>query len=243
MKPIESMRGLAVIAPLKELNLVEEGDFAMCLTHIALGEDRYCEFYKNYKGFKLLDNSFFELKRALSFREVMKACNRIEADCIVLKDGTLDYIDDAKKEGLYVMAVPTTREEFHEFLTNEKVDKVGVSCLHIPKIMGEEVFSPCRGIFIRQEFKRYANESFKHKIHFLGSTNRVLRDIKDANGLVTSIDSSLPYFAALENASIDTRVDKEFSFWDGRTLKYPKQFDNFARNVQAFKDALKNTEV
>lgn len=236
---IESMKGLAVIAPIKELNLVKEGNFAMILAHIALGESSYADFYKNeYKGFKLLDNSFFELQRALSFREVLKASKRVGAHCIVLEDGTLNYLDEAKAEGLYVMAVPTSREQFHEFLTNEKVDKVGISCLHIPKIMGEPVFSPCRGLFVKQEFKQYANESFKHKIHFLGSTNNALQDIKDAEGLVTSIDSSLPYFAALENKSVDTRVDKEFSFYEYRMLEYPKQFDSFTHNVQAFKDAL-----
>lgn len=238
MKPIEMMKGLAVISSIKELNLVNEGDFAMILTHIALGEQKYADFYKNeYKGFKLLDNSFFELGRALSFREVMKAVKRVDADCIVLEDSTLNHIDDAKSEGLYVMAVPTTREQFHEFLENEKVDKVGVSCLHIPKIMNEEPFSPCRGHFVFHELK--GKEGLAKKIHFLGSTNNILQDLKDARGLVTSIDSSLPFFAALENQSIDTRVDKEFSFYEGKMLEYPRQYEAFHKNVDAFKNALK----
>ena len=239
MKSIDMMQGLAIIASIKEKHLVNEGDFAMILTHIALKEDEYSSFFKDeYKGFKLLDNSFFELGYALSFREVMKAVRRVEADCIVLKDGTLDYIDDAKKEGLYVMAVPTTNEEFMNFIQNEKVDKVGVSCLHVPKIMNEPIFSPCRGIFVKNMFKDL-DKSLAKKIHFLGSTNGVISDLKSAEGLATSIDSSLPYFAALENRSIDTRVDKEFSFYEYRTLEYPKQYDAFHKNVDAFKIALK----
>lgn len=238
-KPIEMMQGLAVIASIKEKHLVNEGDFAMTLAHIALKEDSYADFFKNeYKGFKLLDNSFFELGYSLSFREVMKAVKRVGADCIVLEDGTLNHIDDAKSEGLYVMAVPTTSEEFDEFIQNENVDKVGVSCLHIPRIMHEETFSPVRGVFVKHKFK-CLDKKLAKKIHFLGSTNNVIQDLKSAEGLVTSIDSSLPYFAALENQSIDTRVDKEFSFYEYKMLEYPKQYDAFHRNVDAFKNALK----
>lgn len=211
------MKGVAAIVSLKNLELVNEGDFAMCLTHIALGEEKYCEFYKNYNKPKLLDNSYFELGYALSLREVVKAARKIDANVIVMKDGTLEGLESLLDEGFQVMAVPTTEAQFKDFIVNEKVSKIGVSCLHIPAIVGREKFAPVRGAFVASCLKELNAVHLKEKVHFLGSTNNVLQDIKDAEGLVNSIDTSLPFFAALEGVSgVDKRVDKEFSFYDER---------------------------
>ena len=69
---------------LDEVQPLADYDFA--LTHLVLSDEKYAEWYKNSKKFKVLDNSTNELLKPCSLRDIEKAASIIKPDLIVPPD-------------------------------------------------------------------------------------------------------------------------------------------------------------
>lgn len=78
---------LASITPIKDFYLSLEGDGPiMLLTHLVHRFPEYAEQARNYKGYKILDNSLIEMGSALNLTTVLEAAEKVDADEIILPD-------------------------------------------------------------------------------------------------------------------------------------------------------------
>lgn len=202
--PLDSMRGISFISPFSVMSKAAEySDFHMCLTHLVLANKDYAEFYKNENKFKLLDNSYFELGECVKCYDVLKAAEKIKADCLVLSDGSLDSIYQYKKEGYAVMYIPKDATAFKIAMKASEIDKVGISCLHIPQFMGYESFT---GNSRKDFLKKYWEKGFdKNKVHLLGSMNLPLLELTSIRDYASSIDTSYPVWAGMNKQLIRDR--------------------------------------
>ena len=99
-------------------------DYAFILLHKLLDDPIYADFYKNYKGFKILDNSCYELGEAMDDDLLAEYVNKINPDVFILPDKlgdkkvtidrSMEFLD--KFPSLKSKAMPVvqgaTREEF-----------------------------------------------------------------------------------------------------------------------------------
>ena len=61
-------------------------DMAMCLTHLVEKNPEYRDFYHDFGGYKILDNSLIELGSAVGLQRVLEAAREIRAQEIILPD-------------------------------------------------------------------------------------------------------------------------------------------------------------
>lgn len=202
--PITHMSGISFISPFSVMEkAAKHSNFHMVLAHLVLREQEYADFYRNEKKFKLLDNSFFELGECLKPYEVLKAAEKVKADCLILTDGSLDSIEQYKKEGYYVMYIPKDAISFKIAMRAPEINKVGISCLHIPQYMGREAFE---GNTRRDFLKANWEKSFdKSKVHLLGSMHRPLVELETIRDYASSIDTSYPVWAGMNKQLIRNR--------------------------------------
>lgn len=140
---------IAHIVPVKQMYLIEDQPIAMFLTHLVENYPEYEHFAKNFKGYKILDNSLIEVGKAMSIGRVIDAACRIHADEIILPDvfrssgPTLHAVESGlttidtmgMSQAFYVMAVAQghsaeTFKQCYEAL--EKINEIDV--IGIPKI-------------------------------------------------------------------------------------------------------------
>lgn len=179
-------------------------DIYMCLTHLVEKDPEYANFFRNTKGYKILDNSLIELGDAASLERVLQAAEKIRADEIILPDvfldregtleavfNSLDYLEDHQLIGKYkLMAVcqGSTPDEFERcFRTLETIPEIDV--IGIPKVCAK--LHPCGRPFFEGLWK-YS----KKQIHLLGlwySWNE-LREYTDIDA-IRSMDTCLLAFA------------------------------------------------
>lgn len=63
----------------------------LLLIHWAMENREYCEFYKKSNIYKMLDNSFYELKRAMPTEELIKWAIELNVDEVVAPDQMFNY--------------------------------------------------------------------------------------------------------------------------------------------------------
>lgn len=87
------------IVPVKNLSfyrlygLASSPTTVMCLTHLVEEFPQYAEFFKDYEGYKILDNSLIELEGAVDIERVVAAAEAIGAQEIILPDAFRSYTD------------------------------------------------------------------------------------------------------------------------------------------------------
>ena len=74
------------IVPVKNMVFIKEQPMGMFLTHLVERYEEYREFARNFKGYKILDNSLIELGGSVSLQRVVEAAVAIQADEIILPD-------------------------------------------------------------------------------------------------------------------------------------------------------------
>lgn len=67
-------------------DLGKYNDYSFCLAHLALQDRTYIDFYKKAKGYKIVDNSIFELDHALPYADIIKAADILKANEVVSPD-------------------------------------------------------------------------------------------------------------------------------------------------------------
>ena len=143
---------MALIPPVKNLELTKQGNMYMILTHLVHSSAEYREFYRNQTDkFKILDNGAFE--DALNdIESICNAAAMVSADEIILPDIILDgkaTIEETKKalqwlaernlhKKYKLMTVPQGRSEdewwecFFFMNDHPMIDAIGLSKLSCP---------------------------------------------------------------------------------------------------------------
>jgi len=67
-------------------DLGKYNDYSFCLAHLALQDKTYVDYYRKAPGYKIVDNSIFELAHALPYSEIIKAANTLNANEVVSPD-------------------------------------------------------------------------------------------------------------------------------------------------------------
>lgn len=204
------MQGISFIAPFKHLEKgAKSSDFCMVLAHLVLENEAYREFYRKVDRVKLLDNSFFELGYSLSVPAMLEAASLIDADYLVMPDDTLNGLDEFKDAGYKVMAVPSAIPSLEAFLANEEVDRIGLSCLHIPKMCNLPAFNPkARALCINE----WVKPKDYWRLHLLGASDDLKEEFRLLKGRFGSIDTSLPIWSGLNNIRLKNRLSKHCDF-------------------------------
>jgi len=131
----------AHIAPKTCMTLaMAESDIHMALFHLT-GDDNYNKRFREATREVIMDNSFYELGKCPPVEELIRAGHKINADYIVLPDGTLDGIAEIKTAGFKVMAIPAgpnMTELFIDWMYDDRVDLVGLSFFHSRLAVGSD---------------------------------------------------------------------------------------------------------
>ena len=103
----------AAIAPIKYMELTSHLDTHMFLAHMCSDID-YVREAKKLKGFKILDNSYYELKASLSKTTLVDCAKMIDADFIVAPDGEVKeaMVNVFNSRGFGAMLVPKDLKQF-----------------------------------------------------------------------------------------------------------------------------------
>lgn len=202
------------IVPTNSLHLVTNEPMQMFLTHLVLSNKTYAEWAKNYKGYKILDNSLIENHgRAIDITDVLKAAEIIHADEIILPDvfsdgqETLKKVDQALKrckDVPYKLMAVVHGKDYNEWIETfrcldnyEEIDTLG-----IPKVCTK--LSP-KG---RADFENIWLDSSK-EIHLLGLwySFAELKDLKNPER-VRSVDTcQLAYLSKYHMEVLSVRPD------------------------------------
>jgi len=194
---------LAVIAPVSHIWLSNLGDIGFLLVHRILNHPEVVEFWRKYPGFKLLDNSVFELEKPCPVDEIMEAARLVEATEIVLPDFPGDEVETfrASKEFMECLSVSerlkykfmyvlqgTTPKELDLAIEHAKelqVNTVGFSILTFWKFQG--LFHKRRPEVVHYCVPRLPGMSY----HLLGLDDPF--ELYAYKGLrIRSVDTSLP---------------------------------------------------
>jgi len=157
---------IAFIPPVRHINLVELGDYAFILAQQAQKHPEIIEYYKQYTGFKILDNGAFEavalkeLPQCLPFDVCMDLAKEMTVDEVVLPDypyegkktfeenkELLESISLKEKRMFRLMHVPHGRSvleyvDWYMAALELDVDTIGFSILDLWKQPGMERMRP-----------------------------------------------------------------------------------------------------
>lgn len=145
----------------------------MALFHLTNDPD-YCAAYRNAPCDVILDNSFFELGKCPPVDDMLEAAVRVNADYVVLKDGTLEGAARFKEAGFKVIAVPAgpqMEEQTISWAQDPYIDLVAISFTHAARAIGVLKNNPSA----RFEFMNSIDFHLipEGKLHMLGMTNSV----------------------------------------------------------------------
>lgn len=235
------LNNVALIAPkqyMKEIG--EENDFHLFLAHMIQGDAKYAELAKEAKGYKILDNSFFELGYSLPVDRLIRLADEINVSCIVLPDGLEGFNQKDKvlgKSSYNVMLVPKTFEQLQSFagyaLSTPRI-YVGLSGIHSSNMLREYFNLPVERFACMNRFlvlsqlmsadkHLYKNFITSKKLHLLGLGDYPLLELKAFNlaGIEYTNDSNAYVWPYLHRRVRFDEIEKkqgrfiDFDYFDG----------------------------
>lgn len=225
------LNNVAMIAPkqyMKEIG--EENDFHLFLAHMVQGDADYAKLAKEAKGYKILDNSFFELGYSLPLDKLIKLADEINASCIVLPDGLEGFNQRDRvleKTSCGVMLVPRTFEQLISFVTfalNTPRVYIGLSGIHAANMLREqfelpvERFACVNRLLVLSQLMSYDKHLYKNfiiskKLHLLGLGDRPFLELSAFNlaGVEYTNDSNAYVWPYLFNRVRFDEIEKKQS--------------------------------
>ena len=193
----------------------EESDFSMVLAHLVAKNDDYARYYAISTMPKVLDNSYYELGRALRTDELISIGKDINVDCIILPDGEYDQsdIDKVRSEGFLVECIPAGPDFVKQYAAmqeDKNVSYIGMSNIHCCHFLGV----PKGDVAARFNVMRSQGAN---KIHMLGMYDSVYEVclMKHFKHKIHLWDTSAPIKYGLNWSHISNKVGK-----------YPMDFDS-----------------
>jgi len=201
---------IALIPPIPNLDYAAQGDLDMVLTHLALKEKKYLDFYSASARFKILDNGACEGVMH-PIEEVVKVALQINASEIILPDiimngaATILEMNKAirwlKVNDLLgkfrLMAVPQGKTEnewlgcFKVMSETIEIDTIGFSKLSCPACF-KDTISIARLKAVKSVEKAGLISKDK-QYHLLGGSAQILYEVKKQAKWIRSIDTSAPF--------------------------------------------------
>lgn len=189
-------------------DLGKYNDYSFCLAHLALQDKAYVDYYRNTPGYKVVDNSIFELSKPLSYPDIIKAANILNANEVVAPDSFQDgpktikaaedflkYFKATNLVGKYkVMGVvqgsniPSWVNCFMWMEQNPLIDVIGISYVGCASFATHPTDSRVRAV-------QYASEHVKASkpLHLLGIGGNPLEvNLYKNFSIVRSCDTSIP---------------------------------------------------
>lgn len=208
------MLKLCSLLPIEHMHFNEGlNDYELILSHLCNESDRYTRFYKLYNGYKILDNSGFELQQSCSNDILYKAA----IECNVQEYFIPEIFNDESKSVI-------KRQEFLETETYTKLhDKITIQAIQSinfdnSKIVANRVSVPAH--LDRIKVMKKLNNTYRFNAYFSGLTggNRYF-DIKKIAELITllklypnmdiMIDTSIPFLMTKAGTSIADAIKYE----------------------------------
>lgn len=209
----------APIVPIKAMNITASFDTQMFLAHLCLESKEYVEKCKSARGYKILDNSYYERGKSMWGETLLRIADDIRASAAVLEDDSLKCFEDFYREGIDCFVVPHTKENLVKFAEHccYEYGEGAILCLsHIAtqKMFGGKKFSQNNRIAALKYLKENVDEQcweylVNGGLHFLGLGDypfRELQLIQDEIGDNFSVDSSLflyPFLATGGKVSLE----------------------------------------
>ena len=187
-----------------------ESGIHMALFHLT-NDDSYNKPFREATREVIMDNSFYELGICPPVSALIKAAHKINADYIVLPDGTLDGIDEVKAAGFKVMAIPAGPDmtrQFEAWMGDDNVDLVGLSFFHSRLAIGSDnrYDAGARFNFLQTVGNIY---HMKKKVHCLGMGDTVheVQLLRPYWDIIKSWDTSAAVWSGLHDIHVKhTRV-------------------------------------
>ncbi len=182
-------------------------DFDFALTHLVLSDEKYAEWYKNSKRFKILDNSTNELLEPCSLEDIKKAADIIQPNLIVPPDhlgnhfATIESLDKAIKLFWIEKILPVVQGHELRYVLGcfDYIQNLGFKRVAVPY---DILSSRQDNVTVMAENRQkvvnsiIAKMSIGSEIHLLGFNT--LEELWDCNrGWVTSIDTGSPILHGL----------------------------------------------
>ena len=230
-------------------DLGKYNDYSFCLAHLALQDKAYVAYYKNAPGYKIVDNSIFELDHALPYADVMKAAGILRANEVVSPDSFqnsaktikatedfLKYFSAAGLVGKYkVMGVvqgsniPSWVKCFTWMDKNPLIDVIGISYVGCASFSTEPTDSRVKAV-------KYAIDHIKptKPLHLLGiGGNPMEVALQKTFSQVRSCDTSIPVVDGYYNVRYD--MEKGSNILPKN--KRPSDYFNLTLNSSQLTDA------
>lgn len=201
---------IAHIAPIKHIELAQKhSSIHMTIAHW-LADGKYHALWYSFKrnnpsSYIIVDNGYYELGYSLDFDYCLDRALSINADCIVLSDGPVkeQELKLAKSKGLQVMAVPTSKQDFHDYMSNPDIDKVGLGSIHVVNMLDSSVARlkfdyRNRYNFLKAEMKITYDKS---KVHLLGIADEI-SEVVLCNQYAGSMDTSAAIWRGINDVDI-----------------------------------------
>lgn len=224
---------LAFLSPTKYLDKVSvRGDMHLVLAHRVLTDEKYCEFYRREKKYKILDNGAFELGNPMRTDDILKAAEMVDADEVVAPDvfndghrtiestrnfvcriRTLDPGFKNKEYRFKVMGVPHGKDFidwlvcFSKMYEHNQIDVIGIGFKSV-KVMEplwphEPTESALRVKLVKALVHTFPNKT----IHLLGGGSNPIeallyKEVKQ----VRSLDTKLAYLCGQMDIKFDTKT-------------------------------------
>lgn len=199
---------VALIPPVDNLHYCDNEEMVMALTQLVLTNSKYCSYYSNHKGYKILDNGAYE-SELQGIEGVIKAAKAISASEIILPDIIFDCdktielahssIEYLKKKGLLgaynIMAVPQGDTEENWWKCYEaleiiaEINVIGFSKLSCPKAFNDTITQS------RLKITSSCSPMPDKQYHLLGGSYEILDEVKSHPDWIRSIDTSIPFEA------------------------------------------------
>lgn len=204
------------ILPIKNMDLMfKQPKMVMLLAHLAMKYPDYAKAAKEYKGYKILDNSIIELGSAFDMWQLKAAAESVQADEIILPDEfqngpksvemakeAIRWLKDMGMVGKYrLMAVAhgKTPEE-----VKRSIDAYGklaeIDTIGIPKIISTRHMD-------RISMADYARNTTGKDIHLLGCYYSLFEYCNRDLSNIRSTDTCLPALLAINGIGpLDQRM-------------------------------------
>lgn len=232
-------------------------DYLFILLHRYIEDSRYRDIVDSYSGYKILDNSCFELGEALSNELINEYVHKIQPDVFVLPDVLGDKDKTIIRSLEFVKAYPDleskamaviqgdTFEEFAECYNTFIKEMPNLAMIGIPFCFNwafRRNLSPTQHAMERYSLlkylRRYINKDTKH--HLLGTWWAKEFSYYKEYDWVYSIDTSNPIAAGIEGHRypIIHKPKPKFDEYVDLGLKDLK-IDDIIYNVESFKEIAK----
>lgn len=187
-------------------------DFDFCLAHLTLSNSKYLDYYKNSKKYKIMDNSAFELGGPMSFTDVVKAAELVNANEIVAPDAFknsaktisstqsfLDHLTSNKITNYKIMGV-VQGENFPawtnciSFMENSPgIDIIGLSYVGCTSFDPDPTAARLKAVRWILDFMKISKP-----VHLLGiGANPLEIGLHGPNPMIRSCDTSIPIVQGL----------------------------------------------